>query len=61
VPVVLYALLLGLTHTPAELRESTAHKRVGRVAASAWILSLTLGVVTYVLLNHVYGYEFVPA
>jgi putative membrane protein len=61
VPVVLYALLLGLTHTPTELRESTSHKRVGRIAASAWILSLTLGVVTYVLLNHVYGYEFVPA
>ncbi len=61
VPVVLYALLLGLTHSPTELRESTAHRRVGRVAASAWILSLTLGVVTYVLLNHVYGYEFVPA
>lgn len=61
VPVVLYALMLGLTHTPTELRESTAHRRVGRVAASAWIVSLTLGVVTYVLLNHVYGYEFVPA
>ncbi|SFS75130.1 DUF420 domain-containing protein [Halostagnicola kamekurae] len=56
VPVVLYALVLGLTHTPAELRE-TAHARVGRIAASAWILSLVLGVVTYVLLNHVYDYE----
>jgi len=61
VPVVLFALLLGLTHTPRELRESTPHRRVGQVAASAWILSLALGVVTYLLLNHVYGYEFVPA
>ena len=58
VPVVLYAVVLGLTHTPAELRE-TPHARVGRIAAAAWILSLTLGVVTYVLLNHVYSWEFV--
>ncbi|AEH37233.1 DUF420 domain-containing protein [Halopiger xanaduensis] len=57
VPVVLYALILGLTHTPAELR-NTAHARVGRIAAASWILSLVLGVVTYVLLNHVYEYEF---
>lgn len=56
VPVVLYALILGTTHTPAELRE-TAHARVGRIAASAWILSLVLGVVTYLLLNHVFDYE----
>ncbi|MFC4987224.1 DUF420 domain-containing protein [Saliphagus infecundisoli] len=59
VPVVLYALVLGLSHTPAELR-NTAHAQVGRIAAGSWILSLFLGVVTYVLLNHVYGYEFHP-
>ncbi|SEQ54118.1 DUF420 domain-containing protein [Natrinema salaciae] len=57
VPVVLYALILGLTHTPAELR-TTPHARIGRIAAAAWILSLFLGVVTYVLLNHVFTYEF---
>ena len=57
VPVVLYALVLGLTHTPAELRD-TPHRRVGRIAAGAWILSLTLGVVTYVMLNHIYSYRF---
>ncbi|ADD06846.1 DUF420 family protein [Natrialba magadii ATCC 43099] len=57
VPVVLYALILGLTHTPAELRQ-TAHAKVGRIAASAWILSLVLGVVTYLLLNHIFDYEF---
>lgn len=56
VPVVLYAVVLGLTHTPAEL-EATHHARVGRVAVAAWSLSLALGVVTYVLLNHVYGWE----
>ena len=57
VPVVLYALLLGLTHTPAELRR-TAHARIGRIAAATWILSLVLGVVTYLLLNHIYGYTY---
>lgn len=61
VPVVLYALVLGLTHTPRELRTETSHRRVGRIAAAAWILSLALGVVTYFLLNHVYGWEFVES
>jgi putative membrane protein len=56
VPVVLHAVVLGLTHSPAELRE-TIHARVGRVAVVGWSLSLFLGVVTYVLLNHVYGWE----
>ena len=60
VPVVLYAVVLGLTHTTAELR-NTAHARVGRIAAATWILSLSLGVVTYVLLNHIYAAEFVPS
>jgi putative membrane protein len=58
VPLVILALVLGLTHSPAELRE-TVHPRIGRVAAATWILSLALGVITYVMLNHVYGYEFV--
>ena len=56
-PVVVYALLLGLTHSVAELRQ-TRHAAVGRIAAGAWILSLVLGVVTYLMLNHVYDYEF---
>ncbi|AGB15869.1 putative membrane protein [Halovivax ruber XH-70] len=57
VPVVLYALLLGLTRTPAELRDSI-HARVGRIAAGSWILSLVLGIVTYLMLNHIWGYTF---
>lgn len=56
VPVVLHAVVLGLTHTPAELRD-TVHAKVGRWAAGAWGLSLALGIVTYLLLNHVYGVE----
>jgi len=56
VPVVLYAVILGATHSPAELR-NTSHARVGRIAVTAWGVSLFLGIVTYVLLNHVYGWE----
>ncbi len=59
VPVVVYALVLGLTHTPEELRTQTPHKRVGRIAAASWIVSLSLGVVTYVILNHLYSWKFV--
>ena len=60
-PLVLYAVVLGVTHTPDELRTQTPHRTVGRVAAGTWILSLALGVITYLLLNHAYTYEFVPA
>lgn len=56
VPVVLYAVILGLTHTPRELRDETPHKRVGRIAAGSWAVSLFLGIVTYVMLNHMYGW-----
>lgn len=59
VPVVLYALVLGLTHSPDELRRDTPHRRVGRIAAGSWLLSLSLGVVAYFLLNHLYGWEYV--
>ncbi|WP_049985805.1 DUF420 domain-containing protein [Halobellus rufus] len=61
VPVVLYALVLGATHTPAELRSETPHRRVGRIAAAAWLLSLALGVLTYLLLNHAFSWEYVEA
>jgi len=55
VPVVLFAIVLGLTHTPEELRD-TPHARIGRAAVLAWSVSLFLGIVTYVMLNHVYGW-----
>jgi putative membrane protein len=57
VPVVLYAAILGLTHTPEELRD-TAHARVGRIAAIAWSVSLFLGIITYLLLN--WAFDSVP-
>ncbi|MWG36080.1 DUF420 domain-containing protein [Halomarina oriensis] len=53
VPLVYYALLLAATHTPTELRR-TAHKRVGRVAASLWLVSFTLGIVVYAMLYVVF-------
>lgn len=56
VPVVLHAVVLGLTHTPRELADSLK-STVGRIAAVAWIVSLTLGIVTYFLLNHAYESE----
>ncbi|WP_411965715.1 DUF420 domain-containing protein [Haloferax sp. YSMS24] len=58
VPVVLYALILGISHSEHELRTETPHKKIGRFAAAAWLLSLVLGVVTYLLLNQVYGWEY---
>lgn len=56
VPVVLYAVVLGLTHTVEELTE-TNHAKWGKVAVAAWGFSLALGVITYLLLNHVYAWE----
>jgi putative membrane protein len=55
VPLVLYAVLLGLTRAPDALRD-TQHPRVGRIAVGVWSVSLALGILTYVLLNHVYGW-----
>lgn len=59
VPLVLFALVLGTTHSPKEL-EATPHARVGRIAVVTWVISLVLGVITYVLLNHLYAAEFIP-
>jgi len=53
IPLVYYVLLLALTRTPGELRD-TNHPRVGRVAASLWLVSFSLGLVVYVLLYHVF-------
>lgn len=61
VPLVIYQVITGLTHTPHDLRVATRHRTIGRLAASAWILSLTLGVLAYLLLNHVYDWQFTAA
>lgn len=51
VPMVVYALTLGLTHSPAEL-EGTRHATVGRIAVAVWSISLALGIVTHVMLRY---------
>jgi putative membrane protein len=61
VPLVVYQVVTALTHSTVELAARTRHRQVGRLAVAAWTVSLSLGVVTYLLLNHVYGWEFVAA
>ena len=53
VPLVYYALLLAGAYPIDELYR-TGHARVGRVAASLWLISFSLGIVVYVLLHVVY-------
>ncbi|MFB6359734.1 MAG: DUF420 domain-containing protein [Halobacteriales archaeon] len=61
VPLVVYQVVTGWAFGTGELGNATRHPTVGRVAVAAWSVSLTLGVVTYLLLNHVYDFEFVAA
>jgi putative membrane protein len=49
IPLVYYVLLLAGTR-PIESIPETAHARVGRVAASLWVVSFSLGIVVYLLL-----------
>lgn len=50
---VLYVALIGFTHRIENIPR-TRHRLVGRVAVSAWILSLALGLVVYVMLYRSY-------
>ncbi len=52
-PLLYYVLLLAVTHSVPDLRD-TAHRRVGRIAASLWLVSFVLGIVVYALLYVVY-------
>jgi len=49
IPLVYHVLLLGVTHTPAELPE-TRHPRLGQIAATLWLISFSLGIVVYLML-----------
>lgn len=49
VPFVYYALLLAGTHSIAEL-PSTNHPRAGKIAASLWLVSFSLGFIIYLML-----------
>lgn len=53
IPLLYYVLLLALTRPVPELRR-TAHARIGRVAASLWLISFALGIVVYLLLHGAY-------
>jgi putative membrane protein len=53
VPLLYYVLLLAATR-PVSAIYDTAHRRVGRVAASLWLVSFVLGNVVYLLLYVVY-------
>ncbi|MFC7098799.1 DUF420 domain-containing protein [Halobaculum marinum] len=53
VPLVVYVLTLAGTRPTTDLFD-TAHARVGRIAASLWVVSFALGVLVYVLLYVVY-------
>ncbi|WP_049936231.1 DUF420 domain-containing protein [Haloplanus natans] len=52
-PLLYYVLLLAATR-PVSALVDTAHARVGRVAASLWVISFVLGNVVYALLYVVY-------
>lgn len=53
VPLVIYVLTLAATRPLADLFD-TRHARVGRIAASLWVVSFALGTVVYALLYHLY-------
>ena len=54
VPLLYYVALLAATRPIAEVF-GTRHRRVGRVAASLWLVSFVLGNVVYAMLYLVYG------
>lgn len=49
IPFVYYVLLLAVSYPVARLPQ-THHPRAGKVAASLWLISFSLGIVVYVLL-----------
>jgi putative membrane protein len=53
VPLLYYVLLVAATRPTSEVFDSL-HPRVGRVAASLWLVSFSLGVVVYAMLYVVY-------
>ena len=53
IPFVFYALLSAGTRSVSEVY-GTNHRRAGRVAASLWLVSFSMGIVIYALLYHVY-------
>ena len=59
VPLVIYQIITGMTHSPTELIRLKYHRKIGRIGSTAWIVSLSLGVITYLMLNHIYEWRFI--
>ena len=59
VPLVVYQVITGITRSPSELLKLKYHRKIGRIGATSWIISLSLGVITYLLLNHIYEWKFI--
>jgi putative membrane protein len=53
VPFVFYALLVAGTRPVADIYESR-HRTAGRVAATLWLVSFTMGLAIYAMLYHVF-------
>jgi putative membrane protein len=49
IPAVYYTLLLAVSYPVSEL-PATNHPRAGKVAATLWLVSFSLGIVVYVML-----------
>lgn len=49
IPAVYYTLLLAASHPVSELPR-TNHPRAGKVAATLWLISFSLGIVVYLML-----------
>jgi putative membrane protein len=53
IPFVFFALLSAGTRSIPEIYE-TGHARVGRIAATLWLISFSMGIGIYLLLYHIY-------
>ncbi len=53
IPLLYYVLMLAFSRPAAELAR-TSHARVGRIAATLWLISFTLGIVVFVILHVIY-------
>lgn len=53
IPLLYYVVLLAVTHPVSDLPD-TRHPRIGRIAASLWLISFALGVVVYLMLYVLY-------
>ncbi len=47
VPLIIYQVITGITRSPSEIIELKYHRKIGRVGATAWIISLSLGVMHF--------------